>query len=91
MHHLIDKKLLINSVLSTKDARFMTKDIKNFYLGTPMDQFEYTKIKYDILPPEIIEKYNLQKLKCYDYIYIEIHKGICGLKQALVLANKHLE
>ena len=92
---IITTKLLLNSVLSTKDARFMTIDIKNFYLETPMDQlmdqFEYIKIKYDILPPETISKYNLQQLKCDDYIYIEIQKGMYGLKQAEVLANKHLE
>ena len=56
---IIATKLLLNSVLSTKGAKFMTIDIKNFYLGTPMDQYEYMKIKYDMLPPEIIEKYNL--------------------------------
>jgi hypothetical protein len=34
-------KLLINSIISTKDACFMTADIKDFYLKTPMNQFEY--------------------------------------------------
>ena len=30
-------KLLINSVISTPDARFMNIDIKDFYLNTPME------------------------------------------------------
>jgi hypothetical protein len=30
-------KTLINSVISTDDARFMTGDLKDFYLGTPLD------------------------------------------------------
>ena len=29
-------KILINSTISTKSAKFTTMDIKNFYLGTPM-------------------------------------------------------
>jgi hypothetical protein len=30
-------KILLNSVLSTPDARFMTIDLKDFYLNTPME------------------------------------------------------
>ena len=33
-------KLLLNSVISTKNARFMTIDIKDFYLNTPMKRNE---------------------------------------------------
>ena len=32
---MLTVKLLLNSVISTKDARFMTIDIKDFYLNTP--------------------------------------------------------
>jgi hypothetical protein len=32
---LTTAKILINSVISTKDAQFMVIDIKNFYLNTP--------------------------------------------------------
>ena len=34
-------KLLANSTISTPGARFSVIDIKNFYLGTPMDEYEY--------------------------------------------------
>ncbi len=37
-------KLLLNSILSRKDARFSTIDIKNFYLDTPMTDSEYVRI-----------------------------------------------
>ena len=37
----------------------MTIDIKNFYLGTPMDIYEYMKIRFDTIPEEIKKKYNL--------------------------------
>jgi len=34
-------KLLFNSVVSTAGAKFATADIGNFYLGTPMEVYEY--------------------------------------------------
>jgi hypothetical protein len=33
---LITAKIIINSVISTKGARFLVVDIKNFYLNTPL-------------------------------------------------------
>ena len=37
-------KLMINSTLSRKGAKFACFDIENFYLGTPLDRPEYVKI-----------------------------------------------
>jgi hypothetical protein len=34
-------KCNVNSVVSTKDARYMTGNLKDFYLGTPIDHYEY--------------------------------------------------
>jgi hypothetical protein len=88
---LITSKLLFNSVISTEGSRFLTADIKNFYLNTPMERFEYMRLRYDILPKEIIEKYEIDKIKTEDgWIYIEIQKGMYGLPQAGILANKLL-
>ena len=88
---IMGTKMLLNSVLSTKGAKFMTIDIKNFYLGTPMAIFEYMKVKLDTIPQEIIDKYDLKDKESNGYIYMEIRKGMYGLKQAGVLANQHLE
>jgi hypothetical protein len=33
-----------NSVLSTKGAKYMCLNIKNFYLTAPLDQYEYMKM-----------------------------------------------
>ena len=41
-------KILWNSVLSTKGARFMCLDIKNFYLCTPMERYEYMHMPLSI-------------------------------------------
>ena len=51
--------MLWNSVISTKDARYLCLDIKNFYLGTPMDRFEYMKMPLDIFPQHIVDQYDL--------------------------------
>ena len=40
-------KILWNSVLSTDEAKYPTLDIANFYLGTPLDRYEYENaVKY---------------------------------------------
>ena len=39
--NLLTVKLLINSIISTAGAKFMTMDIKDFYLNTPMARYEY--------------------------------------------------
>ena len=37
-------KCLLNSVISTPDARFRTADIKDFSYGTPLQRFEYVRM-----------------------------------------------
>ena len=41
---MVTAKLLFNSVISTEGAKFLTVDIKNFYLNTPMERFEYMRL-----------------------------------------------
>jgi hypothetical protein len=84
-------KILINSTLSTEDAAMMMMDIKNYYLGTPMARFEYMKMLLFRFPEEIIQKYNLNALAVDGWVYIEIRKGMYGLKQVGLLANKLLQ
>ncbi len=38
---LLTVKLLLNSIISTPNAKFMTLDLKDFYLMTPMTRYEY--------------------------------------------------
>jgi hypothetical protein len=84
-------KILINSTLCTKDAAMMMMDIKNYYLGTPLPQFEYMKMLLSRFPEEIIQKYNLNDLAIDGWVYIEIQKGVYGLKQAGLLADQLLQ
>ena len=38
-------KLLLDSIVSTLNTKFMTIDIKDFYLNTSMDRSEYMRLK----------------------------------------------
>ena len=69
----------------------MTMDISNFYLGTPMDRPEYMRMPIKIIPPEIIEKYDLTKIESDGWVYIKIVKGMYGLPQAGKIANDLLQ
>jgi hypothetical protein len=84
-------KILINSTLSTEDAAMMIMYIKNYYLGTPLQRFEYMKMLLSRFSEEIVQKYNLNALAVNGWVYIEIRKGMYGLKQAGLLANQLLQ
>jgi hypothetical protein len=88
---LTTAKILINSVISTPNAKFLVIDIKNFYLNTPLGRFEYMVINLESLPQETIEKYDLNELAQDGKVYIEIQKGMYGLPQAGILANELLQ
>jgi hypothetical protein len=70
-------KILINSTLSTEEASMMMMDIKNVLLSR--------------FPEEIVIKYNLTALAVDGWVYIEIRKGMYGLKQAGLLSNQLLQ
>ena len=87
---LTTAKLLFNSVLSTPNGKFLTADLKDFYLGTPMSRYEYMRIPIWMLPDDIIEQYNLTPLFSNGFVYVEIRRGMYGLPQAGRLANDQL-
>jgi hypothetical protein len=84
-------KILINSTLSTTEAKMMMMDITNYYLGTPLPTYEYMRLPLKILPHDIIEKYDLKRLAVNDWVYLDIRKGMYGLKQAGLLADQVLQ
>ena len=89
---MLTVKVLLNSVVSTKNAKFMTIDIKNFYLCTPMERPEYMKLKIADMPENVIQHYNLRDLETRDgYVYVKIQKGMYGLPQAGIIAQQLLE
>eukprot|EP00804_Cyclotella_cryptica_P026336 CCRYP_007671-RA/>CCRYP_007671-RA protein AED:0.18 eAED:0.21 QI:0/0/0/1/0/0.33/3/0/1086 len=89
---MLTTKILLNSVISTKGARFMTIDIKDFYLNTPMVRPEYMRLKLSDIPDHIIKLYKLDKLVTTDgYVYVLIQKEMYGLPQAGIIAQQLLE
>ncbi len=59
---LYTAKLHWNSVVSTKDAKYMCLDIKNFYLTVALEYYEYMKIPIALFPLWTRAQYNLDKL-----------------------------
>ena len=85
-------KMLFNSVISTAGAKFMTMDISNFYLNTPLPRPEFIRINLKDIPEEVIIEYDLKKKATSNgSIYIRAQRGMYGLPQAGLLANELLE
>jgi len=69
----------------------MTLNIKGFYLMTPMDRYEYFKMKIDLFPEDIIEEYNWRsKVDDKGFAHCKVRRGMYGLPQAGLLAQKQL-
>jgi len=68
-------------------------NLKDFYLSTPMlaKDYAYMHIPVAVLPPNIIEHYQLQPLIHKGHIYIKIWCSMYGLPQAGKLANVQLQ
>jgi hypothetical protein len=84
-------KILFNSVISTKGSEFISIDIKNFYLNTPLERPEYVRIPLNLIPQEIIQEYNLLTLEKEGFIMAIVEKGMYGLPQAGILAANLLK
>ena len=82
----------MNSVILTSNAKFMTMDIKNFYLIIPSKWYEYLRLKIDAIPEDVQKQYELQKKVTGErWVYSEIQKGMYGLPLAGLLAQELLE
>ena len=83
-------KILLNSVVSTPGAQFMTNDIQDFYLESEMPRYEYMWIPVKDIPDCIMEQYKLEGLIHNGMILVKIRKGMYGLPQAGILAHERL-
>jgi hypothetical protein len=57
---LITVKLLPNSIISMPHSKFMTLDLKDFYLMTPIKRYEYFHMDIELFLKDIINQYNLE-------------------------------
>ena len=61
--NMLETKILVNSTISDakQGARFMSADLKDFFLATPMEGNEYMKVPYKHFPQDIRDRYGLDK------------------------------
>ena len=88
---LLTVKLMFNSIISTPNAKFMMIDIKDFYLMTPMDRFEYFQMKVDLFQQDIIKEYRLNnKVDADGNVFCKVRRGMYGLPQAGIISQELL-
>eukprot|EP00804_Cyclotella_cryptica_P004433 CCRYP_006852-RB/>CCRYP_006852-RB protein AED:0.14 eAED:0.09 QI:0/-1/0/1/-1/1/1/0/489 len=61
------------------------------YLQTPMDRYEYMRLKANLFLDAFKDAYNLWDKIYNEYVYIEIRRRCYGLPKAGILANKLLK
>jgi hypothetical protein len=89
---LLTVKLLLKSVISTPNAKFLTLNLKDFYLMTPMKCYEYFRTKLELFPLDIIDKYDLtNKVDHSGKVHCKVRQGMYGLPQAGIIAQELLE
>ena len=83
---LLTVKLLFNSIVSTPNAKFMSIDISNFYLNTPLDRYEYVRMKLANFPPDMIEQYSDSFSTSYlNYFLKSMERQIITMKLSKVI------
>jgi hypothetical protein len=74
------------------NAKFMTIDIKDFYLNTPMEQYKYFCMKLDLFPKDVINEYDLcNKVDKNLNVHCKVQRRIYGLPQTGIIAQELLE
>jgi hypothetical protein len=82
---------MLNAVVSEPDAIFLTADVANYYLGTPLPRTEYVSIRLDQLPAPTRAKYDLARFaQGRDRVLFAVTKGMYGLPHAGRLAQERL-
>ena len=70
--NLTTVKYHLKSIISTPGSRYATIDIKDLYLGTPMQVYEYMLVMLSDIPLPIIKYYNLTILAKNGYVLVVI-------------------
>eukprot|EP01036_Dinobryon_divergens_P061892 gene61892-biopygen31968 len=79
-------KILLQSVVSDA-AHFMTLDIKDFYLMTPLPRPEYIRVPLKFLSQKILGKHNLHQYIHNNSVLFEVTKSMYGLPHAGKIAQ----
>ena len=90
--NLLETKIMINSVISMSNAKFLTVDIKDSFLLSKMAKPEYMKIRIEEIPEDIVTRYKLSTFTDNrNFVHFKISKGMYGLKQAAIFAYDQLK
>ena len=85
-------KLLLDSIVSILNAKFMTIDVKGFYLNNPVAQSKYMRLKISDLPKSVVQHYNMaEKATRNGYVYVGIKRGMYGLPQSGIIVQQLLD
>ena len=81
---LLNTKIMLNSVISDSylGARCMIVNINHHYLQSPMKKFQYMRIALKYFTKEKRDEYNIDAIANNGFVYVEIRKGMYGLKEA---------
>ena len=84
-------KLLLNSALIALGTKYVTADIKNFYLEISLKDKQCVPMHAELDPKEMTQTHNLQsKTHTKKKNHMHINKGIHSLKKVGTLAKKQL-
>jgi hypothetical protein len=82
---------MLNSVISTPGAKFGYANIKNMYIKTPLNQYNYMQMPLKLFPDDMIDNYKLWEKALNGYVYMETRRNMYGLPRASIMANKLLQ
>ncbi len=84
-------KILVNSILSTPNAKCIMIDIRLLPANTNGES-KYMRLKISDIPDKVIQHYNLMSLVTQDgYVYCKITRGMYGLPQSGVIPQELLK
>ena len=88
---LLEAKFIFDRLISTPGSWFICADIKDYFLCSHIERFEYIKIPFHWILEDICIQYNLFSLVEPDgYMYCKVIKGMYKIKQSDCLTFDHL-
>ena len=79
-----------DSVLPTPGAKYCTGDISNMCLGPLLPDAEYVRFRYNLIPPWVIQHYNLDRIAHNGIGHANIKRAWYGVKQSGKIAHDGL-
>ena len=84
---MLTTKIYLNSTISDAKrggARYFNMDVKDFFLGSPINQYQYARVHASLYPWWIFTEYPNLVPEADGFVYFEARKGIYGLKEAVL-------